>query len=158
MKYLKYVILLSLFVICSCDSNAFIGRVEINPMIDTVASDVTVTYKLGDLLILDVWGNSKLNNAQLLHLVNGEPESFILTVKAGNFYGVRFYYVVDGSIKVKTNPAGIGWEIISNHIDDFDFVTWTTKRGVTISEKNQVPVVNKENTPKGKPESKGSSL
>jgi len=156
MKYLKYIILLSLFVICSCDTNAFIAKVEIDPKIDSVAGDITITYKLGDLLVLDEWESSKVNSAEMLYLINGEPERIILTVTAGDFNGVAFDYVVDGSIKVKTNP--IKWGDIVRNIDAFDTVIWTTKDGTIINEKNQVPVVNTENKEEVKPESKGSKL
>ncbi len=155
MKYLKYIILLSLIVICSCDNNAFIGKAEIDPKIKILAGDITVTYKLGDLLILDEWSSSNLNAAEIIHLI-GDPEVFQLTVSAGNVWGVTFNYVVDGSIKIKTNP--VDWETILNHINDFDVVMWSVKDGKDIKVTNQVPVVNKEKIQEPNPEAKGSTL
>ena len=105
MKYLKYILILLVFFICSCDNNAFIGTVKIDPKIKNVAGDITVTYKIGDLLILDTWDDCCLETAEKLHLTNGEPEVFMVTVTAGDFNGVSFNYVVDGTIEVKSKPV-----------------------------------------------------
>jgi len=157
MKYLKYILLLSVFIICSCDSNAFIGKIQIDPEVNSVAGDITVTYRIGDLLILDTWDDCcDLETAEKLHLINGDAETFMLTVTAGDCNGVSFEYEVDGTIQVKTKP--VNWKTIVKAADNFDTITWTAKDGKIINESNQVPIVNNEPTDTNPRLEEGSKL
>ena len=126
-------ILISSFII-SCNQNKFELETVIYPKIRLSSGDVTVEYKLGDLLILDVWDS--LNAAQAIYLLDGEKKKEVhLKVIAGDFDGAQFYYTVAGSIEVKTSP--VKFKTMERNVNSFPNVVWLVKKGGTIPEKER---------------------
>lgn len=129
----------SLFI--ACNSNKFELETTIYPSIN-YSSEVSVEFRLGDLLILDEW--TGLNSAQTLFVINKEKmkNGVYLKITAGDFDGVKFLYIIEGSIQVTTTP--VDWKTIKRHIDSFPNVVWKVKDQRTIAEKDQKPEDAKE--------------
>ncbi len=114
------------FIGCGCsEPNEFTLETTINPKLTLLGDKIAVTYKLGDLVILDEWTN--LNAGEMIFLTTTKelPTVHLRLECSDSMFSSNYFYYSIGNISTYTTP--VKWSILHRNIDSFPNVTWTSR-------------------------------